>query len=159
MRARYYDPVLGRFISEDPLGFGGGDVNLMVYTSNDPVNWVDPWGLKISDFPGDVVTAFSGAAQDVGPAFAGAANSLGITSGRVQAVAYTAAGMAITAAGFVTSPEGAPLIGLGVPLLAEGITRLGVESLGGDTGSIPFGLEILYDIGVGIGNAYGECSE
>jgi RHS repeat-associated protein len=28
MRARYYDPSLGRFISEDPAGFGGGDVNL-----------------------------------------------------------------------------------------------------------------------------------
>ena len=26
MRARYYDPNVGRFISEDPMGFGGGDV-------------------------------------------------------------------------------------------------------------------------------------
>jgi RHS repeat-associated protein len=27
MRARYYDPAVGRFISEDPIGFAGGDVN------------------------------------------------------------------------------------------------------------------------------------
>jgi RHS repeat-associated protein len=27
-RARYYDPKAGRFISKDPIGFGGGDVNL-----------------------------------------------------------------------------------------------------------------------------------
>jgi RHS repeat-associated protein len=46
MRARYYDPVIGRFISEDPLGFDGGDVNLYVYGSNNPLLVVDPWGLE-----------------------------------------------------------------------------------------------------------------
>jgi RHS repeat-associated protein len=45
MRARYYDPQVGRFISEDPLGFDGGDVNLYVYASNNPVMLVDPLGL------------------------------------------------------------------------------------------------------------------
>jgi RHS repeat-associated protein len=30
-RARYYHPTLHRFISEDPLEFGGGDVNLYVW--------------------------------------------------------------------------------------------------------------------------------
>jgi RHS repeat-associated protein len=45
MRARYYDPSVGRFISEDPIGFDGGDVNLMAYVGNNPVNWVDPLGL------------------------------------------------------------------------------------------------------------------
>jgi RHS repeat-associated protein len=45
MRARYYNPAVGRFISEDPLGFGGGDVNLYVYAGNNPVVRVDPSGL------------------------------------------------------------------------------------------------------------------
>jgi len=45
-RARYYDPMDGRFISKDPIGFEGGDVNLFGMTSNDPINWVDPNGLK-----------------------------------------------------------------------------------------------------------------
>jgi RHS repeat-associated protein len=45
MRARYYDPQVGRFISEDPLGFDGGDVNLYVYGRNNPLLVVDPWGL------------------------------------------------------------------------------------------------------------------
>lgn len=44
MKARYYDPSVGRFISEDPKGFDGGDVNLMAYVENNPVNFVDPSG-------------------------------------------------------------------------------------------------------------------
>ena len=44
-RARYYSPSLQRFISEDPLAFGGGDVNLYAYVGNNPVNFVDPSGL------------------------------------------------------------------------------------------------------------------
>lgn len=45
MRARYYDPSVGRFISEDPAGFGGRDVNLYAYVQNNPVILVDPLGL------------------------------------------------------------------------------------------------------------------
>lgn len=37
---------MGRFISEDPLGFGGGDVNLFAYARNDPINKIDPFGLQ-----------------------------------------------------------------------------------------------------------------
>nr|WP_246562084.1 RHS repeat-associated core domain-containing protein [Geobacter grbiciae] len=44
MKARYYDPSVGRFISEDPKGFDGGDVNLMAYTGNNPVMKTDPSG-------------------------------------------------------------------------------------------------------------------
>lgn len=45
MKARYYDPKVGRFVSEDPSGFEGGDVNLMAYVGNNPVNGIDPFGL------------------------------------------------------------------------------------------------------------------
>jgi RHS repeat-associated protein len=44
MRARYYDPDLGRFLSEDPLGTDGG-LNLYAYAGNDPVNARDPGGM------------------------------------------------------------------------------------------------------------------
>ena len=50
-RARFYDPNLGRFISEDPIGFGGGDVNLYGYVWNNPVNFYDPSGLFPFSFP------------------------------------------------------------------------------------------------------------
>jgi len=44
-RARYYDPELGRFISEDPIGLDGG-VNQYVFAKNDPINRSDPSGLE-----------------------------------------------------------------------------------------------------------------
>ncbi|WP_263263973.1 RHS repeat-associated core domain-containing protein, partial [Pseudomonas sp. RIT-PI-S] len=40
---RYYDPEVGRFVTQDPIGLLGGD-NLYQYAAN-PVAWVDPWGL------------------------------------------------------------------------------------------------------------------
>ena len=43
-RARYYDPILKRFISEDPIGLAGG-WNMFAYVGGDPVSWVDPEGL------------------------------------------------------------------------------------------------------------------
>jgi RHS repeat-associated protein len=43
-RARYYDPEMGRFLSEDPIGFDGGDVNIFRYCLNSPTNHVDASG-------------------------------------------------------------------------------------------------------------------
>jgi RHS repeat-associated protein len=43
-RARYYDPKAGRFISEDPVGFGAGD-NFYRYVENNPTILIDPSGL------------------------------------------------------------------------------------------------------------------
>ncbi len=42
LRNRYYDPSIGRFISEDPIRSG---TNWYVYCSNNPVNLIDPLGL------------------------------------------------------------------------------------------------------------------
>jgi RHS repeat-associated protein len=45
-RARYYDPKFGRFVTKDPIGFAGGDINLYGYVLNDPINSNDPRGLQ-----------------------------------------------------------------------------------------------------------------
>ena len=42
-RARYYNPGIGRFISEDPSGFDGG-INFYTYADDDPINGKDPSG-------------------------------------------------------------------------------------------------------------------
>jgi RHS repeat-associated protein len=47
-RARYYDSIAGRFLSEDPIGFLGG-AQFYRYTLNAPTKHRDPTGLK----PGD----------------------------------------------------------------------------------------------------------
>jgi RHS repeat-associated protein len=70
MRARYYDPQVGRFINKDPIGFAGGlnlygymdnvgkshlDTNLYTYTGDNPVNDMDPlglWAIKLSYYWG-----------------------------------------------------------------------------------------------------------
>ena len=44
-RARYYDASNGRFTSEDPIGFLGGDMNLAQYVFNDPIARTDALGL------------------------------------------------------------------------------------------------------------------
>ncbi|MCP3928381.1 MAG: RHS repeat-associated core domain-containing protein [Bacteroidetes bacterium] len=43
---RFYDPTTGRYISADPIGFRGGDLNLYSYVGQDPINWFDPDGLR-----------------------------------------------------------------------------------------------------------------
>ncbi len=43
-RARYYNPSIGRFISQDPLGQAGSGTNLYQYANDNPVNLTDPTG-------------------------------------------------------------------------------------------------------------------
>lgn len=43
-RYRYYDPVLGRYLQSDPLGYAGSEVNLYAYAPN-PLVQVDVLGL------------------------------------------------------------------------------------------------------------------
>jgi RHS repeat-associated protein len=44
-RARYYSPSLQRFLSEDPIGLAGGQLNLYGYVSNNPTTFTDATGL------------------------------------------------------------------------------------------------------------------
>jgi RHS repeat-associated protein len=63
-RARYLDSFTGKFISEDPIGFQGGDSNLYRYVNNLPITKVDPSGkygtLKSFSRSGDYIEATIG---------------------------------------------------------------------------------------------------
>jgi RHS repeat-associated protein len=51
---RYYDPDVGRFVSQDPIGLAGG-VNTYRYALN-PLTWIDPWGLDVIFIKGSDVS-------------------------------------------------------------------------------------------------------
>ena len=43
---RWYDPAVGRWLSEDPIGFAGGDGNLYRYVGNGVLTGLDSTGQK-----------------------------------------------------------------------------------------------------------------
>jgi RHS repeat-associated protein len=46
--ARDYEPTTGRWTSKDPTRFDGKDSNLYAYVSGDPLNAIDPTGLRMN---------------------------------------------------------------------------------------------------------------
>jgi len=56
-RNRYYNVALATWISRDPIGYKGKDVNLYRYVRNSPLNRLDPLGLKIICCGGETLTA------------------------------------------------------------------------------------------------------
>ncbi len=101
-QARYYDPASGRFVSQDPMGFSAGDVNLYRYVGNQPINAVDPSGefsnviagAAIGGAIGLGVAVYNnwgdlGGALNDGSLFAGAAS--GVVGGAVAGATFGAA--------------------------------------------------------------------
>jgi len=84
--ARDMDPETGRWTAKDPIGFAGGDSNLYGYVLGDPVNWVDPTGLFLSEIAGvidavvpDIVSNMAAGALDA-LTFGGASAAFGVDS-------------------------------------------------------------------------------
>lgn len=53
MQARYYNPVIGRFYSNDPVGYSSknpvGSFNRYSYVNNNPYKYIDPTGMCFWD--------------------------------------------------------------------------------------------------------------
>jgi RHS repeat-associated protein len=89
-RARFYDTATGRFLSEDPADFGGGDADLYRCAGGDPVEFADPsgenqalaleWGFEGAEAGGEIGSFFG-----PGPGTAAGA-AIGALAGAVAAV-------------------------------------------------------------------------
>ena len=80
-RSRFLDPLTGRFIQEDKIGFDGGDTNLSRYVGNNPLFLIDPSGFcgvspfgqpKINSGEPEILVAGIGGAVDLGKLLTGA---------------------------------------------------------------------------------------
>ncbi|MFO1001350.1 MAG: RHS repeat-associated core domain-containing protein [Planctomycetaceae bacterium] len=135
-RARWYEPVSGRFMSEDPLGFDAGDNNVSRYSANDPINNVDRNGMSWFSHAWDDFTSTVGDVfHDVGDFFEDAWDDGSIQKGLLAAGTLASGGM----------------LGFG---LASG-SWLGTEVVAGGLG---FGSGLASSYEVFTGNSIGDGS-
>ena len=60
---RWLDPAIGKWLSNDPIGFGGGDANIQRYVLNNPLSFSDNTGFGID--PGGGGGGGGGGGDDV----------------------------------------------------------------------------------------------
>lgn len=116
MRARYYNPRIGRFLNADPIGFGGG-MNWYAYAAGNPLSKIDPLGLDASSWDNAWTGASGGA---LGGALGGAATGAiyglvtvgpaGVLPGAFMGAIYGGFGGAFDGAisGFFADPGASP---------------------------------------------------
>jgi RHS repeat-associated protein len=125
-RARYYSPNLQRFISEDPIGFKGRDVNLYAYTGNSPTNFTDSSGrLPSRDTVADNLAAFAIKHGNYIPAIC-SADSFRFYGGGLEDANQRFGGVyKLDDVHYVNGPGGPRIAGLESDLLFEGGNKNG----------------------------------
>ncbi len=114
-RARYYNPNIGRFLSEDPLGYGP---NVYAYAVNNPINLIDRLGL-CADTSGpsqDCLNALQTAHANTG-ALTRADNNMQLIQAAAAANGINPdllAAIGIRESGFRNIPQGGGGMGAGV---------------------------------------------
>ena len=113
MKARYYDPQIGRFYSNDPVGFTVSNpmmFNRYAYANNNPYSYVDPDG-RLGQFAPVIVGAVAGGATSYTGALAG---------GATQHEAMVAGAVGTVVGGLAS---GAVVLKVGTEILSNVITH------------------------------------
>jgi RHS repeat-associated protein len=133
-RARYYDSAVGRFISEDPIGFSAGDTNLYRYVSNSPTNYTDPSGKVVP------LLAIGAALLSAGLTGATIGGTIGFARGAAESIdsdrrngilSWDSIGSAYIN-GLIGGVKGAAIgfgAGVGIAALGMGAIALGVPAM------------------------------
>lgn len=66
--ARDYDAVVGRWTMKDPIGFNSGEQNVYSYATNNPLLFIDPYGLDSTHFEAAISHAHAAAAYSAAAA-------------------------------------------------------------------------------------------
>ena len=89
-RARYYDPGTGRFLSEDPIEYDSGSLNLYNYVGNNSINLIDPSGNRSvaslfsffgGFFGGTRSTSNNSVSENIGGGSGATAAAVGVVTG------------------------------------------------------------------------------
>jgi len=94
-RARYYHARLQRFISEDPIGFAGGDPNLYAYVFNSPTTLRDPLGLAVDPVSLTALAIFCGGGAAINVATKYVLAGRKVTLGEAASAAAVGCGVGI----------------------------------------------------------------
>jgi RHS repeat-associated protein len=147
-RSRYYIPTLQRFIAEDPIGFIGG-LNLYGYVGNNPINFVDPFGLEKCPSFGD---SFRFSLNTSNSFFFGFPMGLART-----AIGITTAGATARSFGTVTPLQAVRSLGYG------GVANLGIRgtiiSAGINTGINSVLVAASLEAGIVVGSSLNAAFE
>ena len=130
MQARYYDPVIGRFLSNDPVGFAPTRpqyFNRYSYSGNDPVNNLDPDG----EFWMAVGAVISGGIQAYSEIKSGSFSDGAFSKQGLQALGRI--GVSAGAGALGGGLGSAVARGVGGATLGGAIARTGVNGVGGAT--------------------------
>ena len=107
MRARYYDPETGTFLSKDPMGVSAG-LNSYQYVSDNPANNTDPWGLfGWWDYVAQTGSLIGGGATAV-------AGGAAVVAG--GATAETGVGVGVAVGGYYLAAQGSSFVSSAVNL-------------------------------------------
>ena len=159
LRARYYDPATGRFISRDP--FPGlvrtpGTLNPYPYVLNGPANYVDPTGLICIS-----LSCAKDTASAVGGAVVSGASAVGnavvdTADAAVDGVTWCAGNTICRSAAITTAVVGGTVLTAGVLAPALG----GAVLTGTQAVQLTAGVALIgVGTGLGVANATNNCQK